>query len=182
MRRENSVVAQLLDLPGVWVVGVSFGQRDVTVDVRLRRRRLALVGLGYRPVPIIPGERGCPQWPGNSVRWDKLLFSAKESIYKAWFPLARRWLDFLEATLTIQPYGQFQARLLTEGPIVNGRPLRSFNGRWLVHQGLVVTAVTAPRMPVDGYHSERTKARVQTSYDPARPDRNPLDRAPYSPV
>jgi hypothetical protein len=41
MRRENSVVVQLLDLPGVWVVGVSFGQRDVSVDVRLRRRRLA---------------------------------------------------------------------------------------------------------------------------------------------
>jgi transposase len=47
MRRENSVVAQLLDLPGVWVVGVSFGQRDVTVDVRLRRRRLACPYCGY---------------------------------------------------------------------------------------------------------------------------------------
>jgi hypothetical protein len=26
------------------------------------------------------------------VCWDRLLFSAKESVYKAWYPLARRWL------------------------------------------------------------------------------------------
>jgi 4'-phosphopantetheinyl transferase EntD len=25
-------------------------------------------------------------------RWDLLLFSAKESVYKAWFPLTGRWL------------------------------------------------------------------------------------------
>jgi len=28
--------------------------------------------------------------PGPS--WDRLLFSAKESVYKAWFPLTGRWL------------------------------------------------------------------------------------------
>ena len=33
-------MAGLMDLPGVTVSGVSFGERDVTVDVKLRRRRL----------------------------------------------------------------------------------------------------------------------------------------------
>ena len=33
--------------------------------------------------------------------WDRLLFSAKESVYKAWFPLARRWLGFEEADIEI---------------------------------------------------------------------------------
>jgi len=28
------------------------------------------------------------------VHWDRLLFSAKESVYKEWFPLAKRWLGF----------------------------------------------------------------------------------------
>jgi transposase len=37
----------LIDLPGVWVVGVSLGERDVTVDVRLRRRRLACPYCGH---------------------------------------------------------------------------------------------------------------------------------------
>ncbi|SNQ51315.1 4'-phosphopantetheinyl transferase Npt [Frankia canadensis] len=38
-----------------------------------------------------------------SVHWDRLLFSAKESVYKAWFPLAQRWLGFEDAALTVDP-------------------------------------------------------------------------------
>jgi 4'-phosphopantetheinyl transferase EntD len=38
-----------------------------------------------------------------AVHWDRLLFSAKESVYKAWFPLAQRWLGFEDAALTIDP-------------------------------------------------------------------------------
>jgi 4'-phosphopantetheinyl transferase EntD len=34
------------------------------------------------------------------VRWDRLLFSAKESIYKAWFPLTHRTLGFEDAQLS----------------------------------------------------------------------------------
>ena len=64
-----------------------------------------------------------------SVCWDRLLFSAKEAVYKAWYPLARRWLDFQEASLTISPDGGFHARLLVDGPTLDGRPLESVTGR-----------------------------------------------------
>ncbi|MEZ0108044.1 4'-phosphopantetheinyl transferase EntD [Catenulispora sp. EB89] len=37
------------------------------------------------------------------VRWDRLVFSAKESVYKAWFPVARRWLGFGEASVAFVP-------------------------------------------------------------------------------
>jgi 4'-phosphopantetheinyl transferase EntD len=37
------------------------------------------------------------------VCWDRLLFSAKESVYKTWFPLARRWLGFESADILIDP-------------------------------------------------------------------------------
>lgn len=37
------------------------------------------------------------------VHWDRLLFSAKESVYKAWFPLTRLWLDFSEADIELTP-------------------------------------------------------------------------------
>ncbi len=33
------------------------------------------------------------------VSWDRLLFSAKESVYKTWFPLTGRWLGFEDAEL-----------------------------------------------------------------------------------
>jgi 4'-phosphopantetheinyl transferase EntD len=78
--------------------------------------------------------------------WDRLLFSAKESVYKAWFPLTQRWLGFKEAAVTIDPAGgTFDARLLVEGPVVDGRRLTGFAGRWLARDGLVLTAIAVPR-------------------------------------
>jgi 4'-phosphopantetheinyl transferase EntD len=78
----------------------------------------------------------------GGICWDRLLFSVKESVYKAWYPLARRWLDFAEASVTLEPQGRFQVRLLVEPPTVEGARLDGFTGRWLVRDGLVVTAIT----------------------------------------
>ena len=77
--------------------------------------------------------------------WDRLVFSAKESVYKAWFPLARRWLGFEDAAVTIDPTeASFQARLAVPGPVVAGRRVQVFTGRWLARDGLVLTTVTLP--------------------------------------
>ncbi len=78
----------------------------------------------------------------NAVCWDRLLFSGKESVYKAWYPMTGRWLGFEDALLTIDPVrGTFTAHLQVPGPDVGGAELTAFDGRWLVRQGLVVTAV-----------------------------------------
>lgn len=75
------------------------------------------------------------------AHWDRLLFSAKESVYKAWFPLTQRWLGFEEAAVTAATDGTFSARLLVPGPVVRGRALTGFDGRWLVRDGLVLTTI-----------------------------------------
>ena len=77
------------------------------------------------------------------VYWDRLLFSAKESVYKAWFPQTGRWLGFEDARLRIDPAaGTFRAELLVDGTrTAGGAPLTGFTGRFLVDRGLVVTAV-----------------------------------------
>lgn len=76
------------------------------------------------------------------VHWDRLLFSAKESVYKAWFPVAKRWLDFEDAVVTVNTSAEtFAARLLVPGPLLGGRRLATFSGRWLVSDGLVLTAI-----------------------------------------
>jgi 4'-phosphopantetheinyl transferase EntD len=76
------------------------------------------------------------------VHWDRLLFSAKESVYKAWFPLAKCWLGFEDAHMTFDPGARaFTARLLVTGPVVAGRRLSGFSGRWTVSEGLIVTAI-----------------------------------------
>lgn len=79
------------------------------------------------------------------VHWDRLLFCAKESVYKAWFPLARAWLGFEDAEITIDPErGSFTTRLLVPGPTVAGAPLTGFAGRWTVTDGVVLAAVALP--------------------------------------
>ncbi|MFI5674045.1 4'-phosphopantetheinyl transferase family protein [Streptomyces cellulosae] len=85
-----------------------------------------------------------------AIHWDRLLFSAKESVYKAWFPLTQQWLDFSEADIDIRvddaqtPQGSFRAELLVPGPVVGARRLGHFDGRWIVGRSLVATSVTVP--------------------------------------
>lgn len=74
-----------------------------------------------------------------AVHWDRLLFSTKEAVYKAWFPLTHRWLDFDQADITIGTDGTFRARLSESHPRV---PEEGVSGRWLVDRGLLVTAIT----------------------------------------
>jgi 4'-phosphopantetheinyl transferase EntD len=79
------------------------------------------------------------------IHWDRLLFSVKESVYKAWFPLAERWLGFEDAIVSIdRREGTFSARLLVPGPSLNEGELRGFNGRWLAAEGLVMAAIALP--------------------------------------
>lgn len=80
------------------------------------------------------------------VHWDRILFCVKESVYKAWFPLTHRWLNFGDAHVDIDPAsGTFGARLLVEGPMVNGAALTGFDGRWVVSNGLIATAIVVTR-------------------------------------
>ncbi|HVK24496.1 MAG TPA: 4'-phosphopantetheinyl transferase superfamily protein, partial [Actinokineospora sp.] len=76
------------------------------------------------------------------IHWDKLLFAAKESVYKAWFPLMRKWLGFEDARVTFDPAGTFEAELVVPGPVIAGEQIGGFSGRWLVDDGLAVTAIT----------------------------------------
>lgn len=83
-----------------------------------------------------------------NVHWDRLLFSAKESVYKAWFPLAKRWLGFEDAIVAVDAaVATFTVQLLVPGPRLDGRALTGFCGRWLVRGGLVLTAIALPAAP-----------------------------------
>ncbi|MET7390315.1 4'-phosphopantetheinyl transferase [Streptomyces sp. NPDC005529] len=194
-------------------------RRREFATVRFCARR-AMEKLGVPPAPVLPGERGAPQWPAGlvgsmthcdgysaaalaratdlaslgidaephkglpagvldaialpaesdrlarlrdrtpAVHWDRLLFSAKESVYKAWFPLTGEWLDFSEADIDISVTptapgatpsdpltGRFRAQLLVPGPVVDGHSVGSFDGRWTLTGDLVGTAVTVPHAP-----------------------------------
>lgn len=79
-----------------------------------------------------------------AVHWDQLLFSAKEAVYKAWYPLTGRWLDFQEAELSVDRHtGRFRARILIDGTRDDtGPPLTEMSGRFLIGGGFILTAVS----------------------------------------
>ncbi len=91
----------------------------------------------------------------GASHWDRILFCAKETVYKAWFPLTHRWLGFSDAAITIEPAtidlatidpaeGTFTAHLRTAGPTIAGHALTGFDGRWLISDSLVITAIAVP--------------------------------------
>jgi 4'-phosphopantetheinyl transferase EntD len=63
---------------------------------------------------------------------DRLVFCAKEAVYKAWFPLTGRWLEFDDVCVTVSLDGTFDARL------VDAR----LSGRWKVERGLIIAAAS----------------------------------------
>jgi 4'-phosphopantetheinyl transferase EntD len=74
--------------------------------------------------------------------WDRVIFSAKESVYKAWYPLMCRWLDFSQVAVTIDAAtGAFRLRPAGNLPEDSARILRQLSGRFLLCDGFVVTAV-----------------------------------------
>lgn len=95
-------------------------------------------------------QRAAQRAPGCSL--GTVLFSAKESVYKAWFPLAGRFLDFDEVELhldvrardtaasTDEVGGGWHARILSQPS-----PVPTVDGHWVVRDGYVVTVCAIPR-------------------------------------
>lgn len=82
-------------------------------------------------------------WP--AIAWDRLLFSAKEAIFKAWFPLTGQWLDFGECTLSIDvANATFTGRLHLEDDPMSQFGIESIEGRWGVGDSRLLTAVALP--------------------------------------
>ncbi|MFJ3789546.1 4'-phosphopantetheinyl transferase [Kitasatospora sp. NPDC090091] len=113
------------------------------------------LGIDAEPADVLPeGVLDTIALPGEQKRnaellaehpevpWDRLLFSAKESVYKTWFPLTGVFLDFDGADITLDPNGTFHAELQVPGPEVDGRRLQAFTGRWIVRDGHLATAIT----------------------------------------
>ncbi|MFD3972692.1 4'-phosphopantetheinyl transferase [Streptomyces cyaneofuscatus] len=102
-------------------------------------------------------SRGVPEVP-----WDRLLFSAKESVYKAWHPATGRWIGTRAVEVAFTADGLLTASVRPERtqppPAVRRpaatapgsglpRPVRGaypYTGRWHVGGGLLLTAVAVP--------------------------------------
>ncbi|WP_282692728.1 4'-phosphopantetheinyl transferase superfamily protein [Streptomyces sp. CC208A] len=114
---------------------------------------LPLGSQGVLRMVLVPQERAhltALAVSDPDVCWDRLLFSAKESVYKAWSSLTGSWLGFEEATVTVDvPAGAFTAVLARPARLAEGLRVTRFRGRWAVRRGLLLTAVSLPRTSPD---------------------------------
>ncbi|MCQ4119388.1 4'-phosphopantetheinyl transferase Npt [Rhodococcus tibetensis] len=123
------------------VLGYAMQVRSVGIDAEPHE---ALPD-GVLDAVSLEAERKWLSGTDNSVHWDRLLFCAKEATYKAWFPLTGRWLGFEDAHITFEAgdggTGTFHSDLLISGETLEGPPLASFDGRWMVSDGLIITTI-----------------------------------------
>jgi len=138
----EAAVGSITHCPGYCAAAVARREtvRSLGIDAELNQ-----------PLPDGVAELVCTDselaWARRTARrgtsWEALIFSAKESVYKAWQPLTGEWLGYLDAELTLDPgRGAFEARLLRPAHPVLGKDLSSFPGRFAVTPTHVLTAVT----------------------------------------
>ena len=74
----------------------------------------------------------------------KLIFSAKESLHKTYFPLNKYTLDFLDARITLDVQQQsFKAEVINSEPYPK-YPLTLFHGKFAFDQNHVYTGIYVP--------------------------------------
>jgi len=111
-------------------------------------RDLAAIGIDAEPRQALPdgllaevagaAERAWLAELGAAtpgVPWDRVLFSAKEAGYKAWYFRTGQRPGLRSMT----------ARVFAAGTFAVALPPARLTGRWLVSDGLIITAVTVPR-------------------------------------
>lgn len=140
----------------VWpagVVGAITHTRGYCAAAVARADEIRSVGLDaeqHRPLSpgvvsaiCLPEEEALfPRLP-SGVSWPTVVFSAKETVYKVWHPVVGTWLDFHDATVTLDPEaGRFTARIaparVAAAPVP--APPATVSGRFAVVDGLVHTA------------------------------------------
>lgn len=104
---------------------------DAEPNAPLPRDVLAMVASSHEAEHVRAMCEKCPD-----VAFDRLLFSIKESIYKAWFPAKRTWLGFHDAEVEIDAEGVFRVRLLIP-EAHRGR----IQGAWRVRDGILRSAL-----------------------------------------
>ncbi|MDO4914100.1 4'-phosphopantetheinyl transferase [Corynebacterium sp.] len=79
-----------------------------------------------------------PEFSSSENILETVVFSAKEALYKSWFPLALVFLDFAQADIELHHDGTLTA--FVHHDVGYGAMPRTIPGRWMVDSGYVVTS------------------------------------------
>jgi len=112
---------------------------------------LQSIGIDVEPAVPLPGDllfsissaferRGLAGLRGTHPSPGRLLFSAKEAVYKAWYPITGRWLGFEDAEILFDTdAGGFSARILV--PAAPPPFDDEVRGSFRIHAGFIATSI-----------------------------------------
>ncbi len=127
------------------VVGsIAHAAGSVVAAVAARRSGVLSIGVDIHPAEPLsravadlvggPREfRGAPVLASSGLA-ASVLFSAKESVFKAWFPLTGTWLEFEDVLIRVRDDGT----LKVDRPATPG----AWRGGWQVSGGMIRSAAT----------------------------------------
>ena len=149
-------------LPGVYreplwpagIVGSITHTRDHCAVTVARQSEITSLGIDLEPADGLAAHmvrtvcsederRALRGMPGRAPDvWPKVIFSAKEAFFKAYFPQSRTFLDFHDVKIALHPRrAEYAAELVNRDvPSLFGR--RYVVGRYAIRNGLIYTAVS----------------------------------------
>lgn len=139
----RGIVGSIAHTAGVCVAAAGHEQRTRSIGIDVEPDAPLKAEL-WEPI-CTPAEQTWissqpPEIRGKSAR---LLFSAKESLFKCLHPVTGVWVDFRDVTVTIHPAGRFVPEFL--GPAcAPGWSALPWCGRWVRAEGWILTAATLP--------------------------------------
>jgi 4'-phosphopantetheinyl transferase EntD len=116
----------------------------VAAAVATRRSGVLALGVDVHPATPLPGDVGdivggvrelrhAPALVGRGMA-TSVLFSAKESVFKAWFPLTGSWLEFEDVSVRLRDDGTFRVQHPATPAL--------WHGLWQISDGMIRTAAT----------------------------------------
>ncbi len=122
----------------------------------VRGKELAAVGIDaelHKPLPqeavdlvLVEAERHwVHRMSGSGLFWDIIFFSAKESAFKALFPLTGTWLQFTDTCISVNPANQTFSVRQVDGPTGGYDEIVKIRGMYIMSDNKIFTSAVISR-------------------------------------
>jgi len=138
------------------IVGSITHSKDYAAAAVARKSEMLSLGLDAETDELLPERVLARIGNEDEINWvrgdasnnfknpGKILFSAKEATFKAWYPITHETLRFREAHISFEPNrNTFTVDIKRQGPVTK------FFGTFSVDQGIILTAIQVPVSQVE---------------------------------
>lgn len=141
----TGTVGSITHCNGYFAAAVARNQRIESIGIDAEPNEPLPEGV-LREIALVDEIRALEYLPPEHISWDRLLFCAKESVFKAWYPIMKCWLGFEEACVVIDPIAMtFQAQIRPKHPRAQKMSSLLWHGRFAQNVNHIFTAIVVYR-------------------------------------